>query len=150
MHHHTGLCCIPCIQKVRVVEGNIVSNDETVMPGFSSPPGTSLLFSVSRDVMRFLVLYGLDSCYVAKDTIIEDGSTHGDIGTPLTGVALAQWPSAECFSFRPHFRRVKAFFIHIHKYVMGTFSFKLYYSLRKELNLGFQLHETLWYDKALQ
>ena len=40
------------------MEGNIVSNDETVMSGFTSPPGTSLLFSVSRDVMRFSVLYG--------------------------------------------------------------------------------------------
>ncbi len=75
-----------------------------------------------------------NSWYVAKDPIIGDGSTHGDIGTPLT------WHS-ECGPLpndvppaSPHFTEVEAGFIHKNEFVMCPFSFKLHYSLRKRAN----------------
>lgn len=86
------------IQKVGAVEGSMVPNDDTqshVGPRQSSlslSGGTSLSFNASSSVTLSYIVW-VNSWYVAKETVIRDGSTHGDVGAPLT-LALQQWPSA--------------------------------------------------------
>ncbi len=138
LHHNTRLCCKPFIHKARVVESNIVPNYDIQTHARPQQPSlfgwNQYFFQCIKKCDEAFCIVWANSWYVAKDPIIGDGSTHGDIGTPLTwhcdsGPLPNDVPPAS-----PHFTEVEAGFIHKNEFVMCPFSFKLHYSLRKRAN----------------
>ncbi len=132
LHHNTRLCCKPFIHKARVVESHIVPNYDIQTHARPQQPSlfgwNQYFFQCIKKCDEAFCIVWANSWYV--DPIIGDGSTHGDIGTPLTwhcdsGPLPNDVPPAS-----PHFTEVEAGFIHKNQFVMCPFSFKLHYSLR--------------------
>ncbi len=116
LHHNTRLCCKPFIHKARVVESNIVPNYDIQTHARPQQPSlfgwNQYFFQCIKKCDEAFCMVWANSWYVAKDPIIGDGSTHGDIGTPLTwhcdsGPLPNDVPPAS-----PHFTEVEAGFIH--------------------------------------
>ncbi len=133
LHHNTRLCCKPFIHKARVVVSNIVPNYDIQTHARHQQPSlfgwNQYFFQCIKKCDEAFCIVWANSWYVVKDPIIGDGSTHGDIGTPLTwhcdsGPLPNDVPPAS-----PHFTEVEAGFIHKNEFVMCPFSFKLHYSL---------------------
>lgn len=85
-------------------------------PGLNSPLS---LFRWNQSFIQCVKKFDEASCivwadmwpYVAKDAIIGDGSTHGDIGAPLTWHCNSGPLSDDVPPACPHFREVEAGFM---------------------------------------
>lgn len=159
LHHHKGTCCKSFMHhKARVVDGNNVRNDDTQSHAWHQQLSLfrwnqSFIQWIKKCDEAFCIVWA-DSWYVAKDTIIGDGSTRGDNGAHLiwhcnTGPLPSDVPSASS-----NFREVKAGFTHINEYAICPFNFKLHYSPRKSKFIRQIIPVVLcvpvWYGKALQ